>query len=398
MITLDEALQITDTVSANRQINTESIDTISSAGMILMEDQFSMVYLPPFRKSLVDGYTVSGKPDSGFYIKKGILPAGVSPHYEMESGTAVRVMTGAPVPQNADRVIKFEDTEEIGDRIKVPDTPVGSFIAEKGNDMKTGDLVAKKGSFVKPALIAALIGCGINRVKVSRRISASIISSGNEIVESLNELSPAKIIDVNSPMLRGLCEEASIDVIRISRVSDDYKKLEASIMQGLESSDFVILSGGVSMGDFDFVPEIVRSIGAETHFHKVAIQPGKPNLFATYKDKFIFGLPGNPMAVFLGFNLFVKRCMLLLQGAFPHIKKIGIPLYSDFKRRDAERLLFVPCRINEKSFIEPRRARSSADLASLSEADGFMLVPAGANSLAAGSKVEFVPMSGLACV
>ncbi|MBW1873268.1 MAG: molybdopterin molybdotransferase MoeA, partial [Deltaproteobacteria bacterium] len=222
----------------------------------------------------------------------------------------------------------------------------------------------------------------------------AVLSTGDEIVDSPDQLGPGKIMNSNGPMLAGLAHESGLKLISQDRVPDTWDATVAAIENAMDQANLVVLSGGVSVGEYDFVLKAMSAAGLTVHFSRVAILPGKPTVFASREDTFVFGLPGNPVSVFIMFHLFVRRAVALLSGSTPGLRDFPVRLAADFKRRKIERLQHVPCRINQAGECEPVDYHGSAHLAAIMRADGFFLVAVGTAELKAGQQVTFIPMAG----
>lgn len=394
MIPLDKAFELLDSAVFVKAEGEEVVPVDKSASRYITENACSLLNLPPFRRAMVDGYAVSSdEPETGYRIA-GFVPAGVLPIEPIKEGETVKVMTGAPVPPGAVKVIMVEHTEEKEGFIKATASSPTCNITESGSDVAEGSVILKAGVKVKPVHSAVLKGCGITELKVSKRIKMAVISTGDEIVETPEEMNGAQIININSLLLQGLAEEDGMEVVSNITVKDIFEDLQAAIADAASKADIIAVSGGASMGDLDLVPDVLSNLGFEQHYHKVAILPGKPNLFASKGNVYAFCLPGNPLAVYLGYHLFAKRAAAIISGAKPVIRKVKALLSGEFTRRSTERLQFVPAKYNEEGLLDPVVVKSSAHLASLADFDGFFLVPIGVKTIDARMPVEFIPKDG----
>lgn len=302
-------------------------------------------------------------------------------------------MTGAPVPEGTDRVIMVERTRQMGEIIEIVSDSNAKNICLKGEDVRIGDIIIKDRTTIGPAEIANLISAGLTTVEVVRPIRVAIISTGDEIVDSPEKIVPGKIMNSNGPMLEALCSKYSLEVANASSVSDTLEDTINAIKHGLENCDIVVMSGGVSVGDFDYVAEATNNVGLTLHFNKLAIKPGKPMTFATCENKAVLALPGNSVAVYLMFQLFVLQAARLMAGQQSTMKFIPLTLATDLKRKRADRMAFLPCKISNGK-IEPVDYHGTAHLRSLAGIDGFVTMPQGVEEMTAGSTAEFVSFGG----
>lgn len=390
MIPLESAFAIADEKTANRRVPVETVPVREAGDRFLVSDQRSKVDLPPFDKSAVDGYAVMAGDDGRECSLEGIVSAGEPGADALSPGTTVKVMTGAPVPQGADKVIMVEQAVERDGSVRFEDPSPAHNICKKAEDVAVGDTVVKAGTKIDALEIANLIGSGISEVDVARRIKIAILATGDELVDSVEKLSLGKIMNTNGPLLGNLARKHGLEVTAEEIVPDDLQTLTDVLRRALERSDIVVLSGGVSAGDFDFVPEAIKQCGLEIHFSRVATKPGKPLTFATDEKTILFGLPGNPVAVYLTFHTFILRAVARLSGGVYEPKSFKLRLAKDFKRSSSVRMEFVPCRISAQGQAEPVNYHGSAHLAALMQADGFFTVPVGVKSLEANTEVSLV--------
>lgn len=389
MILLDEALAIVDEHAASIALDTETIDVCDATDRVLACDAISQLALPPFNKSAMDGYAVMEGDQRDEYKVLEFVAAGSVPTIPLTQGTASKVMTGAPVPDGAGKVIMVEFTEEDGDTVKVSKHSDRANICQMGEDVKPGDVILKAPISLGPLEVANLISCGISKVEVFRKVRVAILSTGDEIVDDPEQITAGKIMDSNGPLLAGLCEKHALEVTCQSAVKDDRKGTEDAIKAALDSSDIVVLSGGVSVGDLDFVDTAMGDLGLTVHFNRVAVKPGKPMTFASAETKAVFGLPGNPVSVYLMFHLFVLRAAMTAYGIKP-AKLIELPISEDFKRKKSDRTLFAPGVITHEGKVKPIKYHGSAHLLALMKANGFYKVEKGVSEIPAGNKVKFM--------
>jgi len=390
MIPLQDAFEIVAAAIGNRRVPTETLAVRRAANRILAADQRSRLDLPPFNKAAVDGYAIAEGDSSSEYRLAGIVVAGGQRIDRLEPGTTVKVMTGAPVPSGAARVVMVEQATERDGVVCLEGVGGRINICKKAEDVAVGHTVVASGTRLGPLHIATLISCGIGEVEVARRVKLAIISTGDEIVDSFDDLAPGKIMNTNGPMLSALADRWGMDIVGERVVPDDKAELKAALERALGEADLVALSGGVSAGDFDFVPEVMTDCGLEIRFSRVAVKPGLPTTFATDRDGILFGLPGNPVAVYVMFHLFVLRATTLLSGGVNEAPTRTVRLANDWSRRSGARTEYCPCRIQADGMAERVTYHGSAHLAAVMESDGFLVIPQGVESLPAGAEVTMV--------
>ena len=389
MIPLEDALACVDRVLGDRRVARETVPVRQAAGRFLAVDQHSKLDLPPFDKAAMDGYAIATDDVRGEYRVAGIVAAGQPGMSALGPDEALKVMTGAPVPHGATRVIMVEQAVERDGRVRFENASAAKNICRQAEDVAVGQTILRAGSRLEPLHIANLIGCGISEVQVARPVRVAIIATGDEIVSSAAELGPGKIMNTNGPLLAGLARTFGLSVISETSVPDDESKLAAAMQRGLAEADVVVLTGGVSAGDYDFVPDVIADCNLEIHFSRVAVKPGKPTVFASGKNEVLFGLPGNPVAVYLTFHLFVLRATARLSGGDYEPREVKLRLAADFARRATVRTEYAPGRITPEGCVETLKYHGSAHLAALMEADGFLVVPRGVETLKAGAEVTF---------
>jgi molybdopterin molybdotransferase len=361
-------------------------------GKILPTDQKSRLDLPPFDKSAMDGYAVLPGDQRNEYRLIETIAAGKLGTQKLAEGTTVKVMTGAAVPAGTGRVIMQEHTEEHGELVKVHKHGGPSHVCKQAEDIKTGDVILKAGTRLGALEIANLISSGITTVEVSRQPRLSILSTGDEIVDDPAQIGPGKIMNSNGPMLAALARRHGLPVIGRRVLRDDEDATHRGIRAALEEADVAVLTGGVSVGQFDFVLDSLSEAGLRVRFSRLAVKPGKPTVFSWSDGKCAFGLPGNPVSAYLMFHLFVLRAAARMTGAAPPVREIRLRLSEDFSRRKLERLEFVPARLNQDGSVSAVEFHGSAHLAAVLQADGFFQSPIGVAKLKAGDEVVFSPL------
>lgn len=402
MIEFEEALDI---ILRNTPVlPTEKVPIEESVGRILKEDVYSDIEMPPFDKSAVDGYAVNTLDLKEVPVRLrclGLIQAGESFGRKLARGECVKIMTGAPMPQGADSVVMVEDSRQEDDRVELfRGVEKGENVCFKGEDIKKRQKVLNKGIKISPSHIAILATLGIPSVKTVGMPEVSILNTGGEIVPLGKKLDRNKIYNSNGPMLSALLRADGIEPLFLGIAKDEVENLEKKIREGL-NADLLLISGGVSMGDYDFIPRVLEGMGIKKIFHKVNIKPGKPLFFGRHtvsKKKrrgktLVFGIPGNPISNFLAYLIFVRPALKKMMGCpspKPEFKE-GI-LETKFHSK-AGRKHFVLVKISKRKscyYLTPLVSHGSADVLALSKTDGFMVVGPYTSDIKKGSNIEFI--------
>lgn len=394
MIPISEALQIIE--KQTNKLSTETIDSSDSVGRILAEAICADMDLPPFNRSQMDGFALKSKDTTGANAKLKIIgesAAGAGFDKEIKRGEAVKIMTGARIPDGADAVQKVELTkEEKGFVVIAEPTKLQQHIVNQGEEIKKGKKIFQSGERINANMIAVLASFGYARVKVFQKPNVSLLATGSEIVEITEKPKRDQIRNSNSIALKILAEQCGATAKILSSVKDNISDLKSQIAEAVSvevergksqipnpKSRILIITGGVSVGDYDFTKPVLRELGADFFFERVALRPGKPTVFARLNDTLIFGLPGNPVSAAVTFLLFVRRAILQMQGAADCDLKEGWALLSNFLKGAKERDSFIPARLNfndrAQVLVEPLRWSGSSDFVAFSKADCLIYVP-----------------------
>jgi molybdopterin molybdotransferase len=389
MIDLDRALDIIRSVPAGTQV--ETVPLGDALGRVLARDVLSPIDSPPFDKSTMDGFAVGDGDDHGELTIVETVSAGGVPARSVGRGECARIMTGAMLPSGARRVIRREYVREEANSIHVHTPEQGDNVIRQGSNIRAGQPVLRPG-VIGPPDVGVLAGSGIDRVTVAVPPRAVVLCTGPEIVPAGAPLGPGQIYDSNGPQLCAQLAAMYCPGSARTGVEDLPAPLAAAIEEALSSCDVLILTGGVSAGDFDYVPGCLRDRGAEILFHGVAVKPGKPVLFARRENQYVFGLPGNPVSSFVIFELLVKPFLYRRMGidwmpaVFP-----GGRLSRAVNRTAADRTEFLPVRLRQ-GLVEAVAYHGSAHLNALAEADGFIRIEAGVHELPEGAQVDVRPL------
>ena len=394
MISYDNAISLIEEHTISRK--TVKTDIVQSIGSISAEDVFSPLNMPPFNKSAMDGYAVRSEECQELSVSLkcvGIIEAGESFTDEIGHGECVKIMTGAPVPETADSVIKVEDTSNEGDNIRIHViVKKNAHICFRGEDIKKDQLILKKGTLLHSSHIALLASTGRSTIHTFRKPDVAIINTGGEILSPGEEIRANAIFNSNGPQLAALLKNDTIQFQSPEIVRDEMTEIMNALKKSIES-DILLISGGVSMGDYDLIPDALQKFGVKKIFHNVKIKPGKPLFFGTFENKIVFGIPGNPVSNFAAYHLFIKPAILKMMG-YDRVRPVfqeGI-VTADFMQNPG-RKHFFPVKIQKKDntyLLEPINSHGSADILSLSHADGFMIVEENIAFIKNGTSLKFL--------
>jgi molybdopterin molybdotransferase len=385
MIPIEEAENILNRIACRPEV--EEISLPDSPGRVLAQDIVSRINMPPFDKSAMDGYAFRSNDDAKKFKIVEVIAAGVVPREKIDKGECAKIMTGAMVPEGADRVVQVEVTEEKDGYMYFTAEDKNINICCRGEDVKIGDLVLKAGHLIRPAEVGIIASMGLAKINVYKKPMVGIITTGSEIREPGSELERGQIYNSNTYSIGAQVLQTGALVTYGGIVGDDAADIKQKIGKLLTECQMVLISGGVSMGDYDFVPRILKELGVRLHFDKVAIQPGKPTVFGTRGEALVFGMPGNPVSTFTVFEVFVKPILFRMMGhAYTPLLLKG-EIKRDFRRKRGTRTAYVPVKYDNEGFVEPVEYHGSAHLASLSRANALLKVPAGVKEIAAGSVV-----------
>jgi len=394
MIEPQEALRIV--LEKSPRLEAVEVPLPEADGTCLAEPVASDSDLPPFDKSAMDGYAVREADLARLPVELRVaeeLPAGTAPTRPIQGGACAKIMTGAPVPAGADRVVKVEDTEALPDgRVRILRTDPGRNICVRGEDVRKGETVLEVGRVLRPPEIGLLASVGRERVRIVRRPTVAVLATGDELVPVSTVPGPGQIRDANSWSLLACCRRAGVGAESLGVARDTLDHLGDRIARGLER-DVLLVSGGVSVGEWDLVPKVLRDLDVAIHFATVRMKPGKPILFGTHDRGLVFGLPGNPVSTIVGFHLFVLPALRRMMGwVDPAPPTVRATLAAPVKVR-GERQAFVPAvlrREGETWVAKAVETRGSADLVGFSRADALVVLEPGVHPT--GTHVPVLPL------
>lgn len=364
------------------------------SGRVLAEDINSDIDMPPFDKAMMDGYAVRasdiGDGSATLPVAATLLAGQEAP--ALPANHAIRIMTGAPIPAGADAVVRVEETESLdGERVKFATRPPrpGQFILERGREMRVGNVVLPTGTVLTPQVIGLLATVGRTSAKLVAAPSVAVLATGDELVEAGQKPGPTQLRNSNGPMLVAQSRSARAATRYLGIARDEREELASLIQTGMQES-ILILSGGVSMGQRDLVPNVLQEMRVESHVHHIAMKPGKPFFFGTRGDTLVFGLPGNPVSSFCCFELFVRPAIRRLAGhtdSGPTWQQASLAEPFD---HSSDRPTYHPAVLNSRagvSVVAPVAWFGSPDLRALSRANALMLLPVGRHALTAGTQL-----------
>lgn len=384
MLSVAEAQQIIRAIVA--QFGHETVSLETAVGKVLAEQIAADTDLPPFNRAQMDGFALKSEDAAQVPARLKIIgesAAGADWRGELRTGEAVRIMTGAAVPAGANAVQKVEVTREENGFVEIFETvKLGQNITPRASEIGGGTVLFEPGETITNQMIASLAAFGYANVKVGKRPRVAILATGDEIVPVEQKPNPIQIRNSNSITLKIYAEACGALVTTLAQVGDDLESLKTAIENALETADVLILSGGVSVGKYDFTKTALREIGAEIYFDKIALRPGKPTVFAKLDEKIVFGLPGNPVSVIVTFNLFARAALLKMQGARAINLKSGFAVLQQDLKGAAERDSYLPIKLaideNGRLLAEPLKWGGSSDFVRFARADALLFVPRGA--------------------
>ena len=391
LIPFEEALNLVlDTV---KPVTTVKVNLQDSLHRILAEDVYADRDMPPFHKSAMDGYACRKEDLAHELTIIEELPAGSVPQKTIKRNQCSKIMTGAMVPEGADCVVMKEHVTITGpNTIRCSELSVQSNICYRGEDLKKGELILEKGTLLKAPQIAILASVGIAHPLVAKQPSVAVFSTGSELVEPDELPQQQQIRNSNSYQLVAQLASMGISASYSGIVKDEVEEVHEKLVAALRQFDVVLVSGGVSVGDYDYVPEILHRLGAQILFHGLNVKPGKHLLFAQTGNKFVIGLPGNPVSSFVQFELLVKPFLLEMMGSKRKKILFKMPIATDYFRKKADNMLFVPVSFSEEGTIQLLEYHGSAHIHAYTGADGILTIPVGIHEIKKGEIVYVRPL------
>ncbi len=385
MISVSEAFErITQHVPVAGKIR---VPLVEAAGSILAEDVHAPIHMPPFDQSAMDGYALHLH-DSQEYELVDEIKAGDHAQCLLKPGQAARIFTGGMVPEGANAVAKQEIVSRDGTHITIHEAvSPAENIRPKGEQITPGEIAMKKGTPLNPGTIGFLATLGITEISVYQPPRITLLATGNELVPPGTPLTPGKIYESNTLMLKSALSEQGLEAT-IRFVADDYNKTLEVLREILATSDLVLVTGGISVGDYDFVGKALNEIGAHTHFYKVKQKPGKPLYFGTHDQTVIFGIPGNPAAALTCFYVYVRHALNAMRGAGKGLFRVKAQLKSTLHKKAGLTHYLKASYDGETVEILP--AQSSAMLSSFAIANCLVVADEEREEWITGTTVEAI--------
>ena len=388
MISVERAIDIVDS-NCHASQNSVTKPVMEALGYVLFEDVISPINMPPFRQSAMDGYALNLS-DNNTYSIIGEVKAGDDYHPVLKVGEAVRIFTGAPVPDAANAVIMQEKTEVEGSLLKLMSSVnKNDNIRPLGEQVLKGDIALRKSVKLTPAGIAYITSIGITKVKIHRKPSIAIVVTGNELAEAGKELEYGQIYESNALMLNTALKQLGYNTVSIHKVEDNYDSTFQLLNNVINQHDVVLVSGGISVGDYDFVGKALNELDVEELFYKVNQKPGKPLFFGKKEDKIIFALPGNPAAALSCFYMYV---LLAIEKSIGNdnfsLHKTKALSISDFIKK-GERAQFLKA-IYHKGKVEILEGQNSSMLHTFALANALVFLSETAESITINDEVEVI--------
>lgn len=379
-----------DVLTGVRRLDPEPTALDHALGLVLAEDVIAPHDVPPFANSAMDGFAVVGTDVAAGPSELEILEDVAAGHVAtgtVRPGTAIRIMTGAPLPTGADTVVRVEDTVAEGDRVRITTAvPIGTAVRHAGGDVGSGTVVFRAGTLLTPPHLGVLATLGVSCPTVYGNPRVAVLSTGDEVVPPETvELEPGLIRDANRPLLKALLAEVGVEVVDLGIVGDDADLLRHTLRTAAAECDVVVTSGGVSMGDYDLVKQVLTELGS-VELWKVAMQPAKPFAFGAIDGTPLFGLPGNPVSVFVAFESFLRPALLAMRGAEAIFRPLSEAVWGEPVSTDPEKTVFLRV-VRAGGVARLAGGQESNVLSATAKADGLAVVEAGIATMEVGQSV-----------
>lgn len=390
MISFEEALYTI--VSSRIPLTVEEVPLIRALNRVLARDILSDVDMPPYDKSAMDGFACRKEDLDNELMIVEEIPAGKVPVKPIVRGQCARIMTGAMLPAGADYVLMKEHAAILAfDSVKCSRYSDNTNICYQGEDVKSGDLILGAGIRLQPAHLAIMAATGCIRPKVYTMPKVAVISTGNELVEPDKKPGTGKIRNSNGIQMTAQTLHFGFPADYLGIVPDNREKLTEVMTAALKNYQVILVSGGVSVGDYDFVPLVLQQLNVEIMIHGMNVKPGKHFLFGRREDHFVVGLPGNPVSSFVLFEMLVKPLLNTLMGNTEEPRWLSVPLAQSYHRKKDDTLYFIPVSLDHGTAI-PLEYHGSAHINAYSGAKGIMEVPVGIRSIKEGDMVNVRPI------
>ena len=360
------------------ETGSEVIQFRDSAGRVLAEDVVSDMDIPPFNRAAMDGYACKIT-DIGYELDViEVIQAGKVPRGIPGKNQCSKIMTGAIVPEGCDFVFMVEDSKVLpSGKVIFTGKSTKPNLSVKGEDVREGDTVLHRGKLIKPQDIAVLSSVGHTMVRVSKRPLVGVVSTGDELIEPDKKPGLSQIRNSNAYQILAQAERAGATGKYYGIAPDNENITFNIILRAISENDIVILTGGVSMGDFDFVPSVLKNAGVRILFSQIKVQPGRPTTFGVHPEALVFGLPGNPVSSFIQFEILVRPLINKMMGYDWEPVKWKLPMAVRYERKSSERMAWIPVNLTGDGKVKPIEYHGSAHIAAYPYADGIISIPVG---------------------
>ena len=381
-----------------RVLDALTVPLEDALGSVLASEVRAASDVPPFASSAMDGYAIEVGAAGRTLEVVGEARAGSPTDLPVGPDQAIRVSTGAAIPPRTGGVLRQEDAEELGGKIRtLAPTRAGQHIRQAGEDMRASTLILAPGTLLGAAELGAAVGAGVGALRVARRPRVSVACTGDELREPGEPLRAGEIHNSNGPMLRSLAQRTGAISSAYERLPDNPEVTREAIARALDQADVLVISGGVSVGPHDHVKPALAALGVRELFWRVSLQPGGPTWFGVRDDTLVFGLPGNPVSAVVTFTLFARPALLAMQGLVPRPRldgegRLAVAVTRNPKREQAIRVRLE--RRNGALEVIPNGPQGSHMLSSLLGADALAFIPRGEGELPAGSTVALEELAG----
>jgi len=372
-------------------LSTEIIPLEMSVGRVMAEDSVATFNLPRFDNSAMDGYAVKCADANSTITCEGVIYAGDDPRMTLAEHKAIKIMTGAPIPEGCEAIIPIENVSVEGDQITLPSTvEKDAHIRRSGEDVKRGAAYLKKGETIRAYSIALLTSQGITHLTVYRKIKVAIFGTGDELRPHFEKIEAHQLYNSNTPMLLARAKELGCEVRYVPGSGDTIESLESPIKSVLDA-DIIITSGGVSVGDKDFTKEAFTHLGMKLYFDKVDIKPGKPTAFGKIGETAVINLPGNPLAAMVNYEIFIRAIIHKMSGANAHYHAvIETEIKEDLTLRKGK--YTVSLGTFDGTTFKPIAQQLPGMVSPMKKADGMIITMPDTGLLEKGKKVKMIPI------
>jgi len=384
MISVTDALN--KIIEEPHKLTTKELSLEDTLGLVLAEDVLSPIAMPPFSQSAMDGYAICGNLNK-FTVVREIKAGDTEIGDKLSEGQACRIFTGAMIPENTTAIAKQEIVEREGDEISLTEAvKSGMSIRIKGEEIGLGELALSKGTKMNPAAIGLLSGLGIQKIKIYAKPTIAVLVTGNELTKAGTKLKDGKIYESNSFTLKACLNDSDISP-SVEHIEDEFEITKSKLNTAINNNDLVIVTGGISVGDYDFVGKALSDLGVQEVFYKVKQKPGKPVYYGTKGDTKIFALPGNPAAVLTCYYMYVLPAINVLMGRANPLLELQIAkIKHDFEKK-GDRAFLLKGKVNNGE-VEVHKGQSSAMLSSFVDANCLIFIDENSKNISVGEEVK----------